>query len=117
MEESHYKVFDKRNFSPVSIQNLSNYSLSTYEDDHILEIKDHASCPSRVFSLSGMKPYLASIIPNGYSQLEAVIQKNDCSLSINCGGQSQVQVMLNVHADRFENKGKFRTILTEENLA
>jgi hypothetical protein len=67
MEKSIYKIYDKKSFSPVSVQNLSNYSLSTYEDDHIMEIRDHSTCPMRFFCLSGMKKYKASIVPNGYS--------------------------------------------------
>jgi hypothetical protein len=66
MEQSTYKVFDKRNFTPLTVQYLSNYNLSTYENDHILEIKEESSCPSRCFSLSGMKPYVARIVANGY---------------------------------------------------
>ena len=67
MEPSVYKVFDKTNFTPLTIQNLSNYRMSTYEEDHIMEIKEESSCPSRFFSLSGMKPYIAKIVPNGKS--------------------------------------------------
>lgn len=106
MEQNIYKVFDKRNFTPVSIQNLSNYSMSQYEDDHIMEIKDESSCPARFFSLSGMKPYSAQIIPNGYSQLEASITKNDCTLSTYCGGLSQVNLYVNIHGNKINRKSK-----------
>lgn len=104
MEQSRFKIYDKKSFSPVSVQNLSSYGLSTYEEDHMMEIKDHSSCPSRFFTLSGMKPYIASIVPNGYSQLEAIIEKRDCSLSVNCGGLNQVLVKFNVHADKEDRK-------------
>lgn len=75
MEQSTYKVFDKRNFTPLTIQNLSNYSMSAYENDHILEIKEESSCPSRCFSLSGMKPFIARIVPNGFRNIDCIITK------------------------------------------
>ena len=99
MEQSTYKVFDKRHFTPLTIQNLSNYSMSAYENDHILEIKEESSCPSRCFSLSGMKPFIARIVPNGFRNIDCIISKSQCTFSPYCGSGQQTSFYMGAHIE------------------
>ena len=79
---------------------LNDFRLSSYEDDHLMDIREVSNCGYRAFCLSGMKTHVSSIIPNGFSQVESYFQKSQCSPSVYCGGQSVTNLHVIVHADK-----------------
>lgn len=68
MAPASYRVFDKKDLTPVSMQNMSSYRMAQYEDDeHLFQINEDSSCPSRFFLCAGMKPHTSAVVPHRYS--------------------------------------------------
>ena len=86
MAPNAFKIFDDSTFAKGAVKFLNDFKLSSYEDDHLMDIREVSECGYRVFCLSGMKKHVSSIIPNGFSQVEGYIQKSQCTPSVYCGG-------------------------------
>jgi hypothetical protein len=81
-----FKVFDEKNFAKSAVKFLSEFKLASYEDDHLMDIREVSDCAQRVFCLPGMKKHVSSVIPNGFPQVESYITKSKITPSIYCGG-------------------------------
>jgi hypothetical protein len=100
MATNAFKIFDEKNFAKGAVRFLNDFRLSSYENDHLMDIREVSDCFYRTFCLSGMKKHVSSIIPNGFSQVEGYIQKSNFSTSVFCGGQSVTNLHVIVHSDK-----------------